>query len=28
LFYVALQQPGQVLSQSTSGTVVRLVPVQ
>jgi glucose/arabinose dehydrogenase len=28
LFYIALQLPGQVLSQSTSGTVVRLVPVQ
>ena len=28
LFYVALQLPGQTLSQSTTGTVVRLVPVQ
>jgi aldose sugar dehydrogenase len=27
-FYVALQLPGQTLSQSTSGTVVRLIPVQ
>lgn len=28
LFYVALQLPGQTLSQSTTGTVVRLVPVE
>jgi glucose/arabinose dehydrogenase len=28
LFYVALQLPGRTLSQSTTGTVVRLVPVQ
>jgi aldose sugar dehydrogenase len=28
LFYVALQLPGQTLSQSTTGTVVRLVPVR
>jgi glucose/arabinose dehydrogenase len=28
LFYVALQLPGQTLSQSTSGTVVRLAPVE
>jgi aldose sugar dehydrogenase len=28
LFYIALQLPGQSLSQSTPGTVIRLVPVQ